>query len=104
MSKEDSSGSKWHPVIVAVIGSVLGSSGGLAIYLRTPVGQEVARPDPFTGTQAAALTERVETIESSMVNHRLNHPDRALDLRVTLLEANYAHIVETLDRIDKKIE
>ena len=94
----------WRNILVAVIGAIIGSSGTVGIFLGTPYGQQVARPDPFTGSQATALTERLGRIEADIYTHKLRHPDRALDLRLTLVESNYQHLTETLDRIEAKID
>jgi hypothetical protein len=99
-------GSKLTPILVAVIGAFVGSSGTIAIYLGTPIGQEIARPDPYTGSQAAALTTRVEYLEAEVDAHVNRHPDQEnqFDRRIATLEAQYAIILQNqgriLDRLD----
>lgn len=85
-------GSKWTPVLVAVVGAFLGSAGTVGIYIGSPIGQKVARPDPYTGTQASALERRLN-------NHLESHPDHGLDVRVSRLEAQYEIILRNQDRI-----
>jgi len=93
-------GSKYTPVAVAVIGAFIGSSGTVALVFNSPVGQEIARPDPFTGTQAATLVRRIERIEA----HIEKHPyDLLHDRRITELEAHYEDILRQLDRIEGKV-
>jgi len=107
-SKVTIHGSKWTPVAVAIIGAFLGSTGTVAVYLGTPIGQEIARPDPFTGTQASALTTRIEHLEEDIGDHLDHHPDREnqFDRRIATLEAQYAIILANqariLDRLDSR--
>ena len=104
---EKTNGRKHTPILVAVLGAFLGSSGTIAIYLNTPVGQAVARPDPFTGSQGAALKTRIEHLEEEVSNHTLQHPDQTLqfDRRIATLEAQYAIILQNqgrmIDRLDR---
>lgn len=88
-------GNKWTPVIVAVIGAFVGSLGTVTVYLGTPVGQKIARPDPFTGSQAAALAGRVGRTESQIEYHIDRHPDETNNfaLRIAALEAQSAALV-----------
>jgi len=97
-------GNKWTPVLVAIVGAALGSLGTISIYIGTPAGQKIARPDPFTGSQADALIARIGHLETKINGHMFSHPDRALELRVNTLESNYNHLVETLDRIERKMD
>ena len=97
-------GSRWTPVIVAVISAALGSGSGIAVYLRTPIAQEIARPDPFTGSQAAALSRQIDAVKADVIDHRIHHPDRELDSRLSVLEAHYEDILRHLERIEKKVE
>ena len=95
---------KWTPLLVAVVGAIVGGSGTIGIFLGTPIGQEVVRADPFTGSQAAPLIEDIAFLKRDLIAHKLTHPDRELDLRLTLLEAQYQHITDTLDRIEGKMD
>ena len=95
---------------IRVIGLVLyfaaaavSGSGGTYIWLRT-TGPDIIAPDRYTGTQASALISQVHDIEIDLRNHKLMHPDRALELRLSVLESNYEHLISTLDRIEKKID
>jgi len=101
-------GHKWNPVLIAIVSSILGSGGGIFVVLSTPVGQSVAAPDRFTGTEAAALKSRINHIESGMDNHIRAHPDllNKYDGRLSSLEAQYTLILQNqgriLDRLDKR--
>ena len=107
-SKVTIHGSKWTPVAVAIIGAFLGSSGTVAVYLGTPIGQEIVRPDPFTGTQAVALEQNVSRLEHGLEQHLTNHPDdvNQFDRRIAVLESQYAIILQNqgriLDRLDSR--
>ena len=107
-SKVTIHGSKWTPVLVACIGAFVGSSGTVAVYVNTPLGQKITRPDPFTGSQAAALISRIEHLEEDIGNHLDHHPDREnqFDRRIATLEAQYAIILANqariLDRLDSR--
>ena len=103
---EGRDGNKFTPIAVAIIGAALGSSGTVAVYLGTPFGQDIARPDPFTGTQAVALEARINHIEEQIDAHVGAHPDivNQFDRRIATLEAQYAIILRNqgriLDRLD----
>lgn len=102
-------GNKWTPLIIAAIGAAIGSLGTVTVVFNTPYGQAVARPDPFTGTQATALTQIVEHIEEDITDHITAHPDQTnrFDRRIATLEAQYAIVLANqgriLDRIDKAL-
>ena len=95
-----------HPVLAVVLGALLGGGGSIGVFLSTPVGQEFARPDPFTGSQGAKLIQRVSHIEEDVANHLSHHPDaeNQFDRRIATLEAQYAIILQNqgriLDRLD----
>lgn len=99
-------GRKYVPFLVAVLGAALGSTGTVAVYLGTPIGQEIARPDPFTGTQAAALTRDVRRLESYLDKHLNEHPDQInqFDRRIAILEAQYPLIMQSLARIESRLD
>lgn len=95
----------WIPVIVAIIGTFgAGAGANYLLISRSGTLQEIARPDPFTGSEAAALTARVTSLEY----HVKNHPDMTnrFDARITRLEAQYTIILANqqriLDRLDKR--
>lgn len=64
-------GHKLTPLLVAIIGAVIGSGGGVYISLRSPLGQEIARPDPFTGSQGATLASRIEQIQTDLTDIKI---------------------------------
>ena len=95
----------WIPVIVAIIGTFgAGAGANYLLISRSGTLQDLARPDPFTGSQAAAIAARVTSLEY----HVKNHPDMAgrFDARITRLEAQYTIILANqeriLDRLDKR--
>ena len=91
-------GSKYTPILVAIIGAFLGSSGTIAIYLGTPAAQELARPDPFTGTQGRSLEERLSTLE-----RRVDQlPPRELELGVSLLRHDLDEIQRRIERLENE--
>ena len=70
MAKEGNNlknGTRWFFPLVYILGSGVGASGGTYLYLDSGLGpsqvQELARPDPFTGTQGAALDRRISDLE-----------------------------------------
>ena len=103
-------GRKWNPILIAVVSTIIGSGSGVALVFNTPTGQQAiqstARPDPFTGSQGAVLTERVLHLEQEIRLHEGNHPDiiNQFDRRITVLEVQYDGIMGYLERIDKKID
>lgn len=99
-------GNKWTPVVVAIVGAFVGSLGTVSVYLGTPLGQEITRPDPFTGRQAAALEQRLSRLERDILGHLNTHPDQTnqFDRRITVLEVQYGGIMNYLERIDKKLD
>ena len=60
-----------HPLLVALIGTFLGSTGSVALVFNSPIGKEIARPDPFTGAQGAALEERMGTLQDGISDIRM---------------------------------
>ncbi|MEE9158961.1 MAG: hypothetical protein V3U60_11305 [Gammaproteobacteria bacterium] len=56
---------QWFPIVIAVLASGVGAGGGLYIgSTMTPAQlQEIARPDPFTGADGAALEKRISDLE-----------------------------------------
>ncbi len=80
---------RWFPIVIAVLGSGLGAGGGLYIgSTMTPVQlQEIARPDPFTGTEGAALERRITDLER----------------RITLIEDRVRdeYLKELADRLER---
>jgi hypothetical protein len=105
-SKVGGRGHSWTPIAVAVIGAFLGSSGTVALVFSSPIGQEIARPDPFTGSQAAALIRRLENVEEDLHGHVTKHPDdvNQFDRRITTLEVQYASIIANQGRIIERLD
>ena len=99
---------RWNPAVVGIVCAVLGSSGGVALVFNTPIGEGITRPDPFTGTQGAALISSVVRVESQIDDHLHNHPSdvNQFDRRIATLEAQYAIILQNqgriLDRLDDR--
>ena len=101
-------GTKWTTVLVACVGAFVGSSGTVALVFNSPRGQEIARPDPFTGTQAATLRTGLHDLQVDFSSHVRQPPDnRDHDLRITTLEvqfdqilSNQVRILERLDRLN----
>jgi hypothetical protein len=98
---------KYNPVVIAIVSAMLGSGGGVALVFNTPLGQQIARPDPFTGTQATSLRLQVENIDDRLTNHLRAHPDEVnqFDRRIVTLEVQYANIISgqlrIIERLDK---
>ncbi len=90
-----------YPIAVAVIGAMLGSSGTVALVFGSPIGSEITRPDPFTGTQAAVLEDRIKRLEQHIVNHPY---DRGHDRRITALEIHYEQIIQNQERILDRLD
>jgi len=97
---------KWNAPAIAIIASVLGSGGGLALVVNSPVGSGITRPDPFTGTEGEALTERVDHTESMIDSHIFAHPDivSQYDRRIATLEAQYQAIIANQERILNRLD
>jgi hypothetical protein len=100
-------GSKWHPVVIAIVSAIIGSSGGVAVLYNTDYGQTLTRPDPYLGAQGASLEARVDHIEGDMNDHLARHPDdvNQFDRRIATLEAQYVIILQNqirmIDRLEK---
>ena len=101
-----SNGGKWTNLFVPAIIAAISASGGLYIALGTPVGQNLTRPDPFTGTQASELIYRLDAIEVKIDGHLSNHPDIAnqFDRRITTLEVRIDQILKNQERILNNLE
>ena len=104
---------KWHPIASAVVGAILGSGGSIGVIFSTPLGQELARPDPYTSVQAQTAYDKVNFRINRLEKHVDNHPDAALRAAIAavitdvaagkaerrLIIANQNRI---LDRLDKR--
>jgi len=84
--------------VVATVGAVGGASSGTYIYLNQmppEVLQQVARPDPFTGTQGDDFQRQISKIQREV--DRL--PPRELTERIALLEREVELLREEIDRL-----
>lgn len=94
-------GSKgWSLLLASVAASMMGSGSGVYVYMKN-IGphqlQQVARPDPATGTEMRRL-------ETAMRHHLENHPDivNRFDRRITRIEVQLENIDSKLDRLTKE--
>ena len=96
----------WNAPAIAIIASVLGSGGGLALVVTSPIGDGITRPDPFTGTEGEALTERVDHTESMIDSHVFAHPDisNQYDRRIAVLESQITTILANQERILDRLD
>ena len=95
-----------HPVLAVVLGSIIGGGGTIGVFLGTPVGQNFARPDPFTGSQGAQLMQQVLHIEEDLNEHLTHHPDveNQFDRRIAMLEAKFELIIVNQNRILERLD
>lgn len=98
---------RWGSILIGVVAAAIGSTGTVAIYLNTDIGQSVARPDPFLGAQGRVLESRIAALEQINRSHISNHPDAVnqfdrrisqLEARVELILANQSRILDRLER------
>lgn len=103
----------WHPILSIIVGSVLGSSGGLGVLSLTPLGQEITRPNAYTSIQAEAEHKAIDQRLGRLESHVENHPDTELRAAIGLVVADVAAgkaerklIIQNqnriLDRLDKQ--
>lgn len=89
-----------YPLLVALIGAFLGSSGSVALVFNTPLGEQAARPDPFTGAQGATLATRIDRLQSDLdeIKRLLNRGilPRAEE-RITNLEKHHTELEREFD-------
>ncbi len=89
MAENKQNSTRWLPLAIAVLGTGVGAGSGLYIgSTMTPAQlQEIARPDPFTGTEGAALERRINDLER----------------RITLVEdrAKDEHLKELESRLER---
>ena len=106
MENGKSNGTKYNPIVVAVIGSILGSGGALSMVFNTSTGQSLVRPDPFTGTEATKLEATLEHLQTEIEIHLRQHPDTVnqFDRRITTLEVQYSNIILGQQRIIERID
>ena len=84
----------WGVLITSIIISFFGSGGGVFFYMQNLGAdqlQQIARPDPATGTELRA-------IKNELHYHLQNHPDivNRFDRRLTRLETKVDILLERL--------
>ena len=82
----------WSALAGTLLAGVLGSGSGVFVYMKnfTPDQlQQIARPDPATGTQLRRL-------EAQLRHHFDNHPDivNSFDRRLTRIETKLELLLE----------
>ena len=97
---------KWSGILVAIIAAAVGSLGTVSIYLGTPIGQNVARPNPWTSLQATASHKQTDSRLIILEEHVRNHPDRTnqFDRRIAVLESQYSTLLLNQQRILDKLD
>lgn len=97
--------------LIAAVSAAIGSGGGISLFFGSDIGQKITRPDPFTGSQAAALIVRIERLEREIENHTERHPDAALRNAIAILQAESAEakaeraqIIRNQDRILDRLD
>ena len=97
---------KWNAPAIAIIAAIIGSGGGIALVVNSPLGSGITRPDPFTGTEGEALTERVDHTESMIDSHVFAHPDisNQYDRRIAVLESQITTILANQERILDRLD
>lgn len=100
LDKLDGKLSPRSTVLVAIVSSILGATGGHFLMVR--FAPDSLRPDPFTGAQGRSLERRLEKLE----RHVEYHPDltNRFDARISTLEAQNKLILLQLDRIEKQLD
>ena len=96
---------KWLvSLLVAVLGAGGGASGGTYLYLRTSgteTLQSIARPDPFTGSDARELKAEIKTLQGKVVDLEKsvgNLPPREMVTSLALLQREIELLREELER------
>lgn len=102
---------KFLNLLVPSILAAIGASGGIYIALGTPVGQDWARPDPFTGSMAEEAQRVVNSRIGRLEDHVRNHPDVGLRAAIYSLreelsasKATQEVIIKNQDRILDKLD
>ena len=101
MTEDKKTNGKWTPVLIAVISAALGSSGGIALVFNTPFGEGLARPDPWTATQADARYKQTNARLNNLEGHVRSHPDAELRAEIADLRADYRAFKASQDLIIK---
>lgn len=109
---------KWHPILSAVIGAILGGGGSLGVVFSTPLGQELARPNPYTSVEAGIAQAKTDARLTVLEQHvGADHPDRRsnFDARITEntlqigmmsihLNNMFTAVEKNSDKLDKLLE
>ena len=94
---------RWIPVLVAVVGAVIGGGGGTYLLLDSGMAtaslERVARPDPYTGSQATVLTYKISSVSDNLNTHIISD-----ERRFSTLEAQYQAIIANQNRILRMLE
>lgn len=85
--KNGKDGAAYVPLVVAILGAFGGGFGANHIWVRsyTAEMQEMARPDPFTGTQGRELERRLSQIAGEVGLIRQSVPTD-LNARLAIVE------------------
>ena len=101
---------KWTPVLVAVISSIIGGGGGVALVFSTPFGQNMARPNAWTSIQAQVEHRAIDKRLVAFETHVRDHPDVGIrqiiaDIRADMsaTKARQEVIIKNQDRILDKL-
>ena len=85
-------GNRLVAIVIAILGAGIGGGGSTYYLLAGGMGQipiqQIARPDPYTGTMGQALEIRIDLFETRLVR----------------LETQYQEILRNQDRILQRLE
>ena len=102
-------GNKWLPIVVAVVGAAFGGGGSTWYVLSGGVGspslEQLARPDPFTGSEGQRLQKKIDLIIADLVRleRRVDKlPPRELELAISLLRSDLNYLKERVERLEQK--
>ena len=102
---------RWHPIASAVVAAILGSGGSIGVIFSTPLGQKLARPNPYTSVQAKSAHEKLNIRVDRLERHVDNHPDAALRAAISSIVADVAEgkaerrlIIANQDRILDRLD
>jgi hypothetical protein len=101
-------GNKWIPIVVAILGAAFGGGSSTWYVLSGGVGapklEQLARPDPFTGSEGQRLQKKLDLIMADLVRleRRVDKlPPRELELEITLLRSDLNYLKERVERLEK---
>jgi hypothetical protein len=102
---------KFLNLLVPSILAAIGTSGGIYIALGTPVGQDWAPHDPWTGEMAEEAQRVVNSRLGKLEDHVRNHPDVGLRVAISNMreelsasKAKQEVIIKNQDRILDKLD